>query len=357
MNFFARQRLRWQQRWIVWTNWEYWSANWFYVPLAPWLAYLSARNGHPCFFTAANPGIFTGGLGFESKFDTLQLIPEPFRPTSIRIDYPRDYALIPEQLRVANIGFPLVVKPDMGFRGFLVKKIEDEKGLQEYLEQFPIPVIAQEYLRGRQEFGVLYYRMPGEASGRVSSLTVKELLTVTGDGVHALRELITAHPRALLQWEVLERNYASMMDDIPAFGQRVGLGIVGNHCRGARFINGNAHINSELLRVFDGIASQMDGFNYGRFDIKCDDVASLQRGEGVKIIEVNGVCSEPVHIYDPAGIDYFGAIVALGKHWKVVADIARRNHRLGVPYLSPRKMIEVLWGARRYFRQLKRLLS
>lgn len=355
MDFFARQRLKWRQRWIVWTNWEYWSANWFYMPLGPWLAYLSLRNGHPCFFTAANPGIFTGGMGFESKFDTLQLIPEPYRPKSVLIGFPRDHEAIGKALEAAGIGFPLVVKPDMGFRGYLVKKVEDEQELRAYLDRYPVPIIAQEYLWGKQEFGVLYYRMPGETVGRVSSLTIKELLFTRGDGVHTLRDLIAGHPRALLQWEVLEKSHAEEMDKVPVLGERVGLGIIGNHCRGARFVNANAHITDELQQVFEEIAGQMEGFYYGRFDIKCDDVESLQRGEGIKIIEVNGVCSEPVHIYDPARISYFGAIAELGRHWKVVADIARRNHRGGIAYLSPRKMLDVLRRARQYFAALKNL--
>ncbi len=345
-------KIGWRQRYIVWTNWEYWSANWFYLPLGPWFVYLSLRNGHPCFFTAANPGIFTGGLGFESKYDTLQLIPEAYRPKSIRVDFSGNEREIMAALAAADIDFPLVAKPDLGFRGFLVKKIEDKEALFDYLRSYPVGVILQEYLRARQEFGVLYYRMPGESRGQVTSLTIKELLTVKGDGERTLRDLILANSRALLQMEVLEKNYAADMGEVPASGEKFSLGIVGNHCRGARFINGNEWIDAQLTEVFDQITSQMEGFYYGRFDIKCDDIEKLRKGEGIHIIEVNGVCSEPVHIYDPARISYFEAVRQLGRHWKIVADISRINRRRGVAYMSARQMIRVLRSTRRYFRDL-----
>lgn len=355
MKGFFKRRLNWRRRYIVWTNWEYWSAGWFYLPLIPRLLYLSIRNRHVCFFTAANPGIYTGGLGLESKFVSTQKIPEPFRPKSILVGFPRmDVAQMRDALELSGINYPLIAKPDLGFRGFLVKKIANEAELLAYLSQYPIPVVLQEYLLGRKEFGVLYHRHPSQEKGKVSSLTFKELLSARGDGKRNLRSLIDAYPRALLQSEVLEKNYADFMEHIPAAGEEFNLGIIGNHCRGARFVNGNEHIDEQLTDVFDAIAKQIDGFYYGRFDIKCDSLAALKRGEGIKVIEINGVCSEPVHIYDPLKISYFQAVRELGRHWNIVADIARANHRNGAGYIPVREMLRVLLASRRHFKKLLR---
>lgn len=355
MKGFFKRSLTWRRRYIVWTNWEYWSAVWFYLPLFPRLLYLSIRNGHPCFFTAANPGIYTGGIGLESKFVTTQKIPIAYRPKSILVGTPRmELVQLREALEKAGIVYPLIAKPDLGFRGFLVKKIANEAELLAYLKQYTIPVILQEYLYGRKEFGVLYHRFPGRKNGRISSLTFKELLSATGDGKQSLRSLINANPRALLQLEVLEQNYAHDMETIPAAGEEFNLGIIGNHCRGARFVNGNEYIDEQMTALFDAIASEMEGFYYGRFDIKCDSIEALKRGEGVKVIEVNGVCSEPVHIYDPSKITYFQAVRELGRHWHILSNIARINHRNGVPYMSVQEMLKVLISSRRHFKKLLR---
>ena len=40
------------------------------------------------------------------------------------------------------------------------------------------------------------------------------------------------------------------------------------------------------------------GFNFGRLDVRCDDVSALQRGDFV-VIEANGVASLPTHMFDP----------------------------------------------------------
>ena len=56
----------------------------FYVPLIPyyilWKA-IKARN--LIFFLATNPAIKYSGNGTESKYKTIQLIPEEFKPKSI----------------------------------------------------------------------------------------------------------------------------------------------------------------------------------------------------------------------------------------------------------------------------------
>ena len=42
----------------------------------------------------------------------------------------------------------------------------------------------------------------------------------------------------------------------------------------------------------------MDEVYYGRFDIKYNTWEELLQGKNIKILEMNGVASEPIHVYD-----------------------------------------------------------
>lgn len=315
-------------------SWEYWPSKAFYYPIAPYLIWLMVKSRHMCYWSAVNPGIYTAGMGMESKFDTLQLLPEAFRPKSALLPAGISDEDIQKRIEEAGLTFPMILKPDLGFRGLLVKKVNSMTALTEGLKVHDINFIAQEYIDWPEEAGVLYHRLPGEPTGQITSVTTKEFLHVIGDGVSTVLELIKRKPRALLQLERIKERYPQYLDQIPEAGQRVPLGIVGNHAKGTRFINSNHLVDSNMIEVFDRISAQIDGFYYGRFDLKCTSLNSLFTGEGLKIIEVNGVCSEPTHIYDPKGGTYWSALKDLAKHWGIIYRIARINRQRGIPILT-----------------------
>lgn len=340
---------------IRWRNWEYWSSHAFYFPMYIWGPLLALRAGHPAFFTAANPGIHTGGFGFESKYDTLMKIPEDYRPKTILASASEDFQLVLRKMQRADIHFPLICKPDVGFRGFLVRKIETEQELAAYLRKYPVDFIIQEFVWRANEFGVLYYRMPGEQKGKITSLTLKEFLSVIGDGKSTVLALVKQHPRALLQLERLRDTHAHLLHNIPAKGERVSLGTIGNHSKGTRFINGNHKIDHQLERTFDKVADQIDGFNYGRFDIKCDSLESLKRGEDITIFELNGTCSEPAHIYDPERSTYLSALRDIMWHWWLIHKIAIANRKRGAKFLPAMEMIQIIRQTLKRVKYLKSL--
>lgn len=315
-------------------NWEYWSTNAFYWPMFIYGPLLALRARHACFFTAANPGIKSGGLGVESKYETITKIPDAYRPATIFIKAGTSFQEVLKLIDQAGIDFPLIAKPDIGFRGLLVKKVKQADALKEYLEKYDINFLIQEYVDYPAEVGVLYYRLPDQETGCITSVTLKEFLHVTGDGYSTVLELVQESPRALLQEERIKKNYSALLDQVPSKGEKVNLGTVGNHCKGTRFINGNHLIDEQLIQTFDKISSQIPGFNYGRYDIRCAGMEALKEGKDFKILEVNGVCSEPTHIYDPEHISYFGALKAIIRHWSLIRKISSANHRLGVPYTS-----------------------
>lgn len=326
-------RVKQRPFWIRLLNWEYWPSKAYYFPLIPLILWQMLRSRHLCFFTAANPGIYTGGIGLESKYETLLKIPGRYRPRSILFRKGDPTAGLPQRLQQAGIRFPLIAKPDLGFRGLLVKKLGDEAEMMAYLKHYPIDFILQEFIALPEEAGVLYHRMPGEERGRVTSITTKEFLYVTGDGRSTVEALIRNKPRALLQMERIRAGYPALLPQVPAAGEKVGLGVVGNHSKGTRFINSNHLIDEAVCRNFDRISQEIEGFYYGRFDIKCESLDALFTGEGMKVIELNGACSEPTHIYDPERGTYWAALRDIAYHWRLIRRIARANHQRGVPYL------------------------
>lgn len=315
---------------------------------------LALRYRHPCFFSAANPGLYISGLGLESKFKTVALLPEQFRPRSVLIapGTTRDEAS--RILQAATLDFPLIVKPDLGYRGLLVHQVYTLNELMEILSRYPVAFIVQEFLDYPEEVGVFYCRFPEEAQGRILSLTLKQFLQVVGNGHATVQELILQDPRALTQLERLQASSSELLSSIPAAGVVVRLGIVGNHSKGTRFINGAAHITAPLERTFDSVARDIPGFFYGRFDIKCESLEALQAGEKFKIIELNGIGSEPTHIYDQTKMSYPRALWTIIRHWTIVGRISAYNHAKGAPYIPAVPMLKALADLRAYLGVLKK---
>lgn len=338
-------------------NWEYWPTLAFYWPMFIYGPLLALRSRHACFFTAANPGIQAGGLGLESKFATLQNIPKEMCPKSVLAPRGRDLALTLADIHHAGIDFPLIAKPDIGYRGLLVKKLDNPDQLRAYLSQYSIDFIIQEYLDYPEEIGLLYYRLPNEKKGKITSITLKDFLHVIGDGKSNVLELIEQTPRARLQLERLEETHWQLFKNVPAPQERVNLGVIGNHSKGTQFINGNQHIDAQLEQAFDHIAAQIKGFSYGRFDLKCESLEMLRLGKNFKIMELNGVCSEPTHIYDQSTSNYFSAVGTIMWHWTLIRQIAAANHRNGAPYLAGSRMLLMLRELRSYIQKIKTALS
>ncbi len=325
----------------------------FYWPMVVYGPLLAFRYRHPCFFSAANPGMFISGLGLESKFDTLKMIPEHVRPNSILVPHGTPFSVVKERLTEAGMTFPMIAKPDLGYRGLLVTRIPSEDDLITYLQTYPIDIILQEFLDFPQEVGVFYCRMPGQERGRIISLTLKEFLSVTGDGRSTVLELAHKTPRALLQIDRLRQTHGHLLETVPDEGEQVSLGIIGNHSKGTLFVNGASLADDRLARVFDEVTRTMDGFYYGRFDIKCQSLDLLKEGKAFKVIELNGIGSEPTHIYDQSSMTYPGALWTILRHWTIVAKVSSKNHAAGVPYMGTLQVLKALAGLKAYHRKLK----
>ncbi len=288
---------------------EFWPDWLFYGPVVlHWLMH-GLRHGNFMLPTAANPTIAVGGLCGESKLTILDQVQEPARGLLARYvgfathrwDAHADVATALAAIAAAGLDWPLVAKPDIACNGCGVRLIHGEDELYRYLAEFPRGerAMLQELIADEGEAGMFYVRHPDEASGRITSITLKHAPFVVGNGRSTLRELILADPRAgRVAWLYLPR-LTHRLHEVPAQGERVRLVFVGNHCRGSIFRDGSRLATPVLASRFEQIARSLPGFHFGRIDVRFSSLPALLRGEGFRIIEINGAGSEATHIWDP----------------------------------------------------------
>ncbi len=347
-NFFSRL--------IEIFNWEYWPTYMFYIPLLPLYVYYSLRSKSFTYFVATNPAIKNGGDATESKFETLKLLPKNLIPKSVFVPSNQNIITSIENLKKENLHFPLIIKPDIGYRGLLVKKLNKQKDLEDYLRKYSnINFIIQEFVSYKNECGILYVRYPDESKGKITSITLKKYLSVKGDGKSSVSELIRNDNQAQRYESIYKNQIVQYLNYQPKKDEIFLLNEIGNHCKGAAFLNGNHLINTKLAKTFDKISKSVKGVYFGRYDLKYDSFQSLVLGKDFKIIELNGVISEPTHIYDAPNSSYLYALKSIAKHWKYVYQIGKINHKKGVKYQKLRPVLKGLLALRPYNKMIKNL--
>lgn len=330
-------------------KWEFWPSWLFYLPVYALYLWYSLRARTLMFFSASNPGMYMGGFVDYSKYDILKKIPQNVVPKTILIEENEEQLLtVKMYIDRKEIEFPFILKPDRGERGFAVEKIANETELERYLTKFRTRLVMQEYAPQKLEFGVLYYRMPDEEIGNISSVVQKVMPHVIGDGITNLDSLIKTTERTSYYYEELRKAYEKRLNEIPEKGKVLILSEIGNHSRGATFYNCNHLINERLIDTFDTLSKQIDGYYFGRYDIKADSEEDLYNGV-FKIMELNGVNSEPAHMYDPK-MPLLKAYSIMFRHWKTIFRISVKNHKKGVPYMS---MKEGISTTRNHFKRKK----
>ncbi len=317
-------------------SWEYWPMWLVYFPVSFYYLYLSMRARSFFFFSASNPGIETGGMFFESKWKIFELMPKEYFPSTIYIEENDSVQTITLKMEKASISFPIIAKPDRGERGWCVKKIDSSIELAQYRMATKIEFLIQTYVNSPLEFSVFYYRSPKSQKGKVTSVTLKQLLTITGDGVSTVAELIEQNNRSFLQFEKLKKNNKIDLSRVLKMQEEMVLVPYGNHVLGAKFINFNHIIDEQLVATFDKISCGIEGFYFGRFDLRCTSIEDLKAGKNISILELNGAGAEPAHIYDPS-FSFLNAQFVLAKHYKMMFDAAVANNSLGVEYMSYNK--------------------
>jgi len=270
----------------------------------------------------------------ESKKQIYDLIPWQYYPKTIFIQSGTPFRDLERAVEKNNLHYPLVGKPDIGMKGLSVKKLNNQKELLEYAIQSKVNFLVQEFIPYHNEVGIFYYRFPGEQKGHVSGIVKKEFLTVEGDGESTINELLRRDKRHILQLPILIKTYGNELSEILQKGEKRILVPYGNHVRGAKFIDASNLVDDELTNTIDRICERVEGFYFGRLDIRFNSWEELKQGKNISIIELNGAGSEPTHMYDPKHSIFF-AWKEIIRHWNILFRISRINHRHHqLPYMK-----------------------
>jgi ATP-grasp domain len=321
-------------------NFEYWPWWLVYFPLYPYAVYLAIKTRSVSFFTVVNPAIDSEGFYGEKKGDILSKIPFEYLPKNTFINQNTSFHQAENQLKQQQIEYPFIAKPNIGHRGNGVEKIENAEQLKLYHSTQTEDYLIQEFIDFDVELGVFYSRLPGQKLGVVSSVTQKEFLSVTGDGISTIEQLILKSTRARFQLETLKSKLGNGIIQILKKDEKRVLETIGNHCRGTKFLNVNHLKNEQLNLVFDKILADFEGFNYGRFDMKVKSITDLYQGKNIRVMELNGISSDPAHIFDP-NYSFFTALKDIAWHWSRLADISIINIKNGYKPLSIKKLYKL----------------
>ena len=85
--------------------------------------------------------------------------------------------------------------------------------------------------------------------------------------------------------------------------------------------------------------------HFGRIDVRYESIAALRRGEGFRVIEVNGVGSEATHIWDPE-CSLREAYAAQFRHYAEAFRIGAAMRRRGHSSTRPLELLH-LWRLQR----------
>lgn len=317
------------------TNWEFWPIQVFYAPVVFYCLWLGIKHRGLTVFTAANPAFPAGGFKGESKHEIYGLLGRSAAaaeclPLHVLIRTAESAGM---RLRTAwrfmddnGLSFPLVVKPDAGERGKGVRVVRSFDELAEAVTTTQCDLIVQQYVGG-EEVSVFYYRRPNDECGRIFSITEKRFPALAGDGRSTVEQLILADKRAVaMASKYLEPR--NDLDRIPDADEVVKLIDIGTHSRGAIFVDGSHLKTKQLEKRIDEICRDIDGFYFGRFDIRLPSFEALRTGDDLTIIELNGVTSESTNIYDPM-YSLLDAYKILFRQWSLAFEIGAANIRLG----------------------------
>jgi hypothetical protein len=343
--------------------------------------YLSIRHRHPIAFTACNPGIEAGGgLVGESKHNILRALAagNGMLLAAERIET----GPVEERIRAARhamassaclSSFPVILKPDSGFRGFAVRLARSPEDVDSYLAGMSRAAIVQQYHPGPHEVGVSWSRRPRDRSGRLTpcggkdsagtgngregfiySITRKDFPYITGNGTSTLEQLIYAHPRYRRQAPVFLSRFADDASRILGRGETIRLAEAGNHCQGTLFRDGEDLITDELANVIDTLARSLlqpdgrggmveGGLDFGRFDLRFESEEDLRAGRNFAIVELNGTTGESTNLYDPQRSILWSYRVLFGQ-WRLLYELGAQRRAEGAKTVEVGELLRSIWA-------------
>ena len=267
-----------------------------------------------------------GGLLDEKKSDIYKILPTHLVPKTWLIN-DRDFAF--ELLKRHSFTYPLILKPDIGFRGYEVSKIVRDDQLKSVVENLDMNRgwLIQEFIQYHGEFSLLYYQLPATGTYGVTSLIEKKYPKVVGDGHSTLRQLIDEDKNPFLDREKINDILFDQLEEVIPESEEVVLDEIGNYSRGAKFYDMSQNISKPLLVATHSFFGALHGLNLFRVDFKANNLEDYCQGKFM-VIEINGAKSEPLHIYDPK-YSFFDNCKTIHQHWITIGKIIREKNKLG----------------------------
>ena len=331
----------------------------FYTPIGLRWLLLSVRYRSLTLPTVSNPMIETGGFWGESKSDIMGQVGENQQAWLAEFvtlhrngqGAQHDFEEALAMMEGKGLGFPIVVKPDVGWQGYGVRLVEDRSHLLQYISIYPPgeKMLLQRPIQHDGEAGIFYVRLPGEPLGKIMSVTLRYFPYVYGDGISTLQELIHNNKRSKLRAHFylggksehmgLEKEYLEM---IPSKGELVRLSFIGSIRVGGLYRDASDLITPEMTKRFDDIARSMPEFYFGRFDVRFESTELLKAGKGFSIIEINGAGSEAIHAWDPE-VSIFKLYHELFRTQSLLFKVSAINRSRGY---KPMKFIDFIKAAK-----------
>jgi hypothetical protein len=335
-----------QLRWYKLTHWEFWPFWAIYGCILPWYLVLSIRARSFFFFGASNPNIEFAGFLMESKWKIYEQMPPGSFPTTVFVD--KKLSIADVLMKAANISFPCIAKPDIGGKGRGVVVLYQQADLFSYHQQCPVDYLLQEQIQHPLEAGIFFVKNPANNQGILTGIVEKIFLQVTGNGHSSIRQLLMKEKRYALQLPALEHLLGEVLNEVLPVGENKVLAPIGNHARGALFLDASYRINTALTAAITALCNQIPEFYFGRLDIRFASWEALEKGEQLSVIELNGAGSEPTHMYHPSN-SLFTAWKEIIKHWNWLFYISKYNHtQYKYPYISYKQGLAMLKNSAAY---------
>lgn len=316
-----------------------------YLPVIPQILWLAIRHRSVSLPFSVNPCMPASGLVYESKIQILQHLQSHgvpiarFEAIALNLPLSEKMARLSGFMERLELNYPVVLKPDIGQRGQGVEIAKNELEARAFFEAQDEDTIAQEYVSG-SEYGVFYQRFASRERGEITSITDKRTTSVVGDGQSNLETLILKDERTVCMARFFLDEFADELERVPAAGERFMLASIGTHSRGALFLDGEDLLTKELQDAVDAFSREVEGFHFGRYDLRVPSAEHLKRGEGIRVIELNGITSEPTHMYDPKHGPFFGWR-SLIRQWRCIFALAKENRLAGHEPVSKRYVLQL----------------
>lgn len=223
------------------------------------------------------------------------------------------YSELSAVMAAAQVGFPVVIKPADGNQGKGVSlNLQSEDEIREAYRnaaKFGNGIIVEQYVRGK-DFRVLV------VGDRVCAVSERLPACVTGDGLHAVRELVELKNRDPRRGEQHEKPLTKVRlddvtlgelkkqnrtpDDVPREGETVLLRENGNLSTGgtATDCTDRIHPDNAALAVR---AAQVIGLDIAGIDFVTEDISESILETGGVIVEVNTAPGIRMHLYPSEG--------------------------------------------------------